>query len=80
VEKEMCRRTPDFMLRRSLMGLTPGGMAHAAHVRKMMAELLAWDDAELEQDREQTEREAAKIGVPKAKGSPDGEGRKEATT
>lgn len=61
------------------MGLTPGGMARAADVRKMMAELLSWDDAELQQDLEQTDREAAKIGVPKATSALDAEGRKEAS-
>lgn len=64
VEKELCRRTTDFLLRRSGAGLLPGGLEMHEPVRRILAELLDWDDGDLAADREQTQREATRIAMP----------------
>jgi len=65
VQSEMCRRTSDFLLRRTGAGLLPHGMEMQENVRRILAELLEWDADEMAKDREQTEREAARIAVPR---------------
>ena len=64
VEKEMCRRTPDFMLRRSGAGLVPGEMERSGEVRRLLAEVFSWDEEQCLEDLRQTEWEASKIAVP----------------
>lgn len=61
VEKEMCRRTADFMLRRSGLGLMPGQLERHQGVSRMLADLLAWDEDQMQEDRRQWEREFSRI-------------------
>lgn len=65
VEKEMCRRTSDFLLRRTGAGLLPRGMEAHQGVRQVLAELLGWDADEIAADERQTEWEASRLAVPR---------------
>lgn len=61
VEREMCRRTADFMMRRSGLALMPGQGGRSSEVSRMLAQLLSWNEREAQEDLRQTEREFSRI-------------------
>lgn len=61
VDKEMCCRTADFMMRRSGLGLMPGQGQRHHDVSRLLAERLSWDEKQVGDDRSQTEWEFSRI-------------------
>ena len=65
-EREMCRRTSDFLLRRSGMGLLPHGFEAEEAVRAILSRCLGWDAQEEEKDRAQWAFESSRLAAPKS--------------
>jgi len=67
ITHEMCRRTTDFLLRRSGMGLLPRGLEAESAVRELLVRHAGLSAEEVEADRAQAAFEASRLAVPALK-------------